>query len=93
MLLRTTELLFQIRLRIRPNPGSFVRCHRGGAGFLEGVGKENAASQVGEKTASYSRGPGAQPPDFCCCTELCAKPIGYQYRFANSTNFEKVQDS
>ena len=25
--------------------------------------------------------------------ELSAKPIGYQYRLANLTNFEKVQDS
>ena len=37
------------------------------------------------------RGPGTQPPDFFA--ELHDKPIGYQYRLANSTNFEEIQDS
>ena len=38
------------------------------------------------------QGPGANPPDFFVA-QLHAKPIGYQYRLANSTYFEMVQDS
>ena len=37
------------------------------------------------------QGLGAQPLDFFA--ELRAKSIGYQYRLANLTNFEKVHDS
>ena len=43
--------------------------------------------------ASCCRDPGAQPPEFFVVAELRAKPIGFQYTLANSTNFEKVQDS